>query len=113
MSENKLKFNKGLDRIKVKRINIRRGKRLSNKKISKVLVFAGVNPAGVRSKWPTWRKIVSQSNTSVWTMQETKSSEPNKLKMEDFIIYEKVRVHKEGGGVAIAAKKRSETSVNS
>ena len=38
-------------------------------------------------------------------MQETKSAETNKLKMNDFIIYEKVRELKEGGGVAIAARK--------
>ena len=78
---------------------------MSNKKIEKMLVFVGVNSAGAKSKWPTWKKIISQSNASIWTMQETKSSEPNKLRMEDFIIYEKVRVQKEGGGVAIAAKK--------
>ena len=38
-------------------------------------------------------------------MQETKSSEANKLTINDFIIYEKVTVNKDGGGVAIAARK--------
>ena len=105
MNEKKSKLNNVINHIKIKRINIRRGKRIYHKKISKVLVFAGVNPAGARSKWPTWKKIISQSNASVWTMQETKSSEPNKLRMDNFIIYEKVRVQKGGGGVAIAARK--------
>ena len=70
-----------------------------------MLIFAGVNPAGARSKWPTWKKIIRQSNASLWTMQETKCSQANQLKMDDFIIYEKVRSMREGGGVAIAAKK--------
>ena len=38
-------------------------------------------------------------------MQETKSTRPNQLKMKDFIVFEKVRIEREGGGVAIAAKK--------
>ena len=77
----------------------------NQKNFSSLLVFAGVNPAGARSKWPTWKKIIRQSEASVWTMQETKCSQNNKLKMDDFIIYEKVRSEKEGGGVAIAAKR--------
>ena len=71
----------------------------------KTLIFAGVNPAGARSKWPTWKKIIKESNASLWTMQETKCSQTNQLKMDDFIIYEKVRVGREGGGAAVAAKK--------
>ena len=72
--------------------------------LSHMLVFAGTNPAGARSKWPTWKKIIRQSNACLWTLQETKCSQPNKLKMDDFIIYEKVRNEREGGGVAIGAK---------
>ena len=83
----------------------RRGKRSSQKKVVNNLIFAGVNPAGIRSKWPTWKKIVIQSGARLWTMQETKSAQANQLKMEDFIIYEKIRSNKEGGGVAIGAKK--------
>ena len=84
---------------------IRRGKRSNQKRVSQMLIFAGVSPAGARSKWTTWKKIIRQSDASLWTMQETKCSQANQLKMDDFIIYEKVRDTKEGGGVAIAAKK--------
>ena len=83
----------------------RRGKRSSQKKVINNLIFAGVNPAGIRSKWPTWRKIVTQSGARLWTMQETKSAQANQLKMDDFVIYERIRTNKEGGGVAIGAKK--------
>ena len=43
----------------------------------------------------------------VWTMQETLCTQLNSLKMDDldFVVYEKVRDNKSGGGVAIAAKK--------
>ena len=85
--------------------NIRRGKRSNHKKVSQMLTFAGVNPAGARSKWITWKKIIRQSDACLWTMQETKCSQANQLKMDNFIIYEKIRCIKEGGGVAIAAKK--------
>ena len=69
-----------------------------------MLIFAGVNPAGAHYKWPTWKKIIRQSNSYLWTRQETKCSQTNLLKMDDFIIYEKVRDVKEGGGIAIAAQ---------
>ena len=65
--------------FKSKKLNVRRGKRANQKNFSSVLVFAGVNPAGARSKWPTWKKIIRQSKASVWTMQETKCSQTNQL----------------------------------
>ena len=85
----------------------RRGKRNCAKVATKSLVFAGVNPAGARAKWKTWRKVIRQSEATVWTMQETQCTQINSLKMDDldFIVYEKVRNTKIGGGVAIAAKK--------
>ena len=92
-------------KIKSKCLKTRRGKRFSQKKVINNLIFAGVNPAGVRSKWPTWVKIINQSGARLWTMQETKSAQANQLKMEDFIIYERIRSEQDGGGVAIGAKK--------
>ena len=50
-------------------------------------------------------RVITESGANVWTMQETKCSQSNQLKMEDFIIYDKVRGEREGGGIAIAAKK--------
>ena len=85
----------------------RRGKRKAAKVVTKNLIFAGVNPAGARAKWNTWRKVIRQSQAMVWTMQETQCTQLNSLKMDDldFVVYEKVRDNKSGGGVAIAAKK--------
>ena len=38
-------------------------------------------------------------------MQDKKCSQTNQLKMDNFIIYEKVCSEKEGGGIALAAKR--------
>ena len=96
-----------LKSLKVIGKKTRRGKRKTAKVVNKSLIFAGVNPAGARAKWNTWRKVIRQSQASVWTLQETQCTQLNSLKMDDldFIIYEKVRETKGGGGVAIAAKK--------
>ena len=48
--------NKILKKYKLKQTGVRRGKRGSLKNIVTNVVFAGVNPAGARSKWPTWKK---------------------------------------------------------
>ena len=91
--------------LKAKPVIKRRGKRVSQKHKLEKLIFAGVNPAGARSKWPTWKKVIRESGANIWTMQETKCVQNNQLKMDDFVIYEKVRGVREGGGIAIAAKK--------
>ena len=49
-------------------------------------------------------KVVKDTKATVFFVQETKCDQRNTLKMDSFIIFEKVRVNKGGGGVAIAAK---------
>ena len=74
------------------------------KAVVKTLVAVGVNPAGARSKWSTWEKVIKETGATLWFMQETKC--PTKqLKMENYIVYERVRENRNGGGVAIAAIK--------
>ena len=41
----------------------------------------------------------------MYFVQETKCDQSNMLEMEGFIIFDKVRVNKGGGGVAVAAKR--------
>ena len=81
----------------------RRGKRKSSKSYSKHVTLVGSNAAGVRSKWTTWNKVIKETNSSLWFLQETKSKHLNRLKMENFIVYERLRDKTDGGGVAIAA----------
>ena len=69
--------------LKIKKT--RRGKRLDIKAVVKTLVAVGVNPAGARSKWSTWEKVIKETGATLWFMQETKC--PSKqLKMENFIV---------------------------
>ena len=49
----------------------------------------GANPAGTRSKWATWKKIIRENKAYVWFMLETKCNRVNELKMENFVIFEK------------------------
>ena len=73
--------------------------------VEKTLVFGGINPDGVLSKITTIRKAIREIGAGVWMMQETKVSQPGKIKIDGFIIYEHTRTEKEGGGLAICALK--------
>ena len=90
------------------RINVkkhRRGRRNKAKNIRKSLRFMGVNSAGLRSKLPTFRKIISELKPSVFCIEETKYKEIGRLKMENYFIYELVRKNREGGGLALGCDK--------
>ena len=66
-------------------IKTRRGTRPNMKAFIKTLVAVGTNPAGARSKWSTWEKVIKETGATIWFMQETKC--PTKqLKMENFIV---------------------------
>jgi hypothetical protein len=83
-------------RYKVKR----RGKRNSTKNISKSLRFMGVNCAGLRPKLLTFKKVISELKPSAFFLQETKYKEVGKLKIKNYIIFEKLRNNRDGGGIA-------------
>ena len=69
------------------------------------LIVGGVHPDGAMGKWGTIKKAVRDSGASVWTMQETKCQIEGNLNFEWFITYEHLRVKKEGGGLALSARK--------
>ena len=83
----------------------KRGKRKSVKGVEKDLIFGGLNPDGAMSKITTIRKFIRESGVSVWMMQETKLSQPGKLKFDGFVTYEHLRCEKDGGGIALSALK--------
>ena len=83
----------------------RRGKRKSVKSVEKCLIVGGVNPDGARGKWITIKKAVKESGASVWSMQETKCKIEGQLKLDGFITYEHLRSNREGGGLALSARK--------
>ena len=80
-----------------------RGKRKSVRSLEKEVIFGGLNP--VMSKITTIRKAMRDLGVSVWMMQETKISQPGKLKFDGFITYEHLRSEKDAGGLALSAVK--------
>ena len=90
--------------LKFKIIKNRR-KRKSAKNITENLRFLGVNAAGLRPKMMTFKKVIKELNPSVFSVQETKMKEEGKIKIENYVIFEKIRKKKEnGGGIAIGCK---------
>ena len=82
-----------------------RRKRKYSKNISKTLRFLGVNSAGLRSKLSTFHKVINDLKPSVFFIQETKLKEEGHVKIDDYVIFEKLRsTKKNGGGLAIGAK---------
>ena len=94
---------KGKHSLKVKTKLVKRGPRPNKKPVTKYVVFVGTNVAGAKSKWKSWKKVIKDTKASVFFLQETQCDQANKLKMEGFMIFDKVRVNKGGGGVAVAA----------
>ena len=86
--------------IKIKTKKHRRGRRKSSKIISKTLRLLGVNSAGLRPKLLTFKKVLNELKPSAFFLQETKFKEAGKLKLDDYVIFEKVRNSRDGGGLA-------------
>ena len=84
--------------LKVKTKKCRRGKRKSSKNISKSLRFLGVNAAGIRSKLLTFQKVVAELKPSVFFVEETKLKDNGRIKLDNYIIFEKIRQNRDGGG---------------
>ena len=84
--------------LKVKTKKCRRGRRKSSKNINKSLRFLGVNSAGLSSKLLTFKKVVAELKPSVFFIEETKLKDIGKIKLENYIIFEKIRQNRDGGG---------------
>ena len=84
----------------------RRAKRKSSKNIQKPLRLLGVNSAGIRSKLLTFKKVLNDLKPGVFFIQETKLKDTDKLKFDEYIVFEKVRQNRDGGGgLALGALK--------
>ena len=60
----------------------------------------GVNSAGLRPKLFTFKKVLNELKPSAFFLQETKFKEAGKLKLDNYVIFEKVRNNRDGGGLA-------------
>ena len=80
----------------------RRGRRKTAKNYSKSLRFMGLNAAGLRSKLFSLKKVLNDLKPSVFFIEETKYKDAGRLKLDGYLIFEKVRKSKvNGGGLAI------------
>ena len=76
----------------------RRGNRKGSKNVAKSLRFLGVNAAGIKSKQMAFEKVLDDLKPGVFFIEETKLKDSGKLKFENYIIFEKVRKNRDGGG---------------
>ena len=64
-----------------------------------------MNSPGLRPKILSFKKVLKDLKPSVFFVQESKFKEEGKLKMDDYIIFEKLRQTKEiGGGLLIGCR---------
>ena len=93
--------------IKLKTKRAMRGKRNCVKKVEKSLRFLGVNSAGLKSKFTSFKKLIVDLRPSVFFVQETKFNEEGHIKIgDDYVIYELLRKNgKGGGGLALGCLK--------
>ena len=71
----------------------------------------GVNCAGLASKMNSFNSFISQSQPSLFFLQETKFQKDGKLKhLKGYQIYELIRNTKQCGGLAIGALEELEPS---
>ena len=95
------------EQIKIKMKKHRRiRKSPKNRNVLKSLRLIGVNSAGLRSKLMTFKKVLDDLKPGVFFVEETKMKETGKLKFENYVVYEKVRKSRDGGGgIAIGCLK--------
>ena len=71
----------------------------------KSLVFTGFNPNGAKSKLTTIKKLFRETHSAIVTMQETKCNQFGLINLDGYFTYEHLRSNREGGGVALSARK--------
>ena len=67
--------------------------------------FLGVNAAGLKSKLLSFNKVLTELNPSVFFVEETKMKYEGRLKLENYIVFEKNRQDRNGGGLALGCIK--------
>ena len=50
--------------------------------------FLGVNAAGIRSKFNTFKKVITELKPSVFFLEKNKVKDVGKIKLENYIIFE-------------------------
>ena len=71
----------------------------------KNLRLVGMNAAGLKSKFSTFKKVIMDLQPSIFFIQETKYKTVGRFEIENFQIFELVRKNREGGGLALGCLK--------
>ena len=68
------------------------------------LKMYGINVDGMKSKIESFKATLTEINPDIFFVQETKLVEEGFLKIAGYEVFERIRRHKGGGGVAIGVK---------
>ena len=79
----------------------KRGRRKNSKIFSKSLRFLGVNAAGIQSKLFSFKKVLNDLKPSVFFIEETKTKHTGRMRLDDYVIFERIRQNRNGGGIAL------------
>ena len=94
--------------------NVKRGKRKSRRKLIinnkniKNMTLIGANTAGLLNKIQSLKSLISRFEPAVILLQETKVRSKNKLKLDNYFVYEHIRTESGGGGLLTAVHKSLE-----
>ena len=66
------------------------------------MVILGANAAGVANKIDSVKRLISRFNPGVIFIQETKLRRKNKIKLDQYEVFEQIREKSEGGGILTA-----------
>ena len=79
----------------------RRGRGKKNMKKSRYLKILGSNANGIVSKKKSLINLINSEKPSIFMIQETKSNKAGQIKIPGFVIIERIRKNKAGGGILI------------
>ena len=89
--------------------SIKRGKRKSKlKETENVMFLLGNNAAGLGNKTESFLRNIQHFKPGVYFVQETKCKVKNKIKHDDYVLFEQNRKSKGGGGLLTAVHKSLE-----
>ena len=58
----------------------------------------GVNAAGLSSKFLTFNEVLEELKPPVFLVEETKLKDAGRIKVENYVVFEKVRENRDRGG---------------
>ena len=87
---------------------MRRGRQKSKTKNENEMVFLGCNAAGLLNKMESLRRNVQTFKPGVIFIQESKTKRKNQIKLDNYVIFERIRKDCAGGGLLTAVHKNLE-----